>query len=947
MEALEQEIKVGKRLASGQVNQLKEAIKLLLAVMGYVGYEDNVDRLLMEVEAENKDWTRYEPEKAEENKPKPKTSSGGTGKSGANWTAGVGQTIIGNLARGEGGRFVSAANISSMMNQLEKENISPDMFTAMQDLLSGKEVSPDVLKQLQAAGLATEDGQASAKAAQILTSMKTGDPDQLKTTLSAKPGKTGKGGGKGSKPKKAPKPTKDEITATNIQETGLKIIEQGRITDVQLSALNKFANGETVDNSLMQELVAKGLVEIDENGYFSFTSAGNGFWSALEKADLRKALDSLNKAESNVASEIEAQQAEAETDQEVEAKIQETKDEFVRLTQFPELTNFLDFFNGKEVDVDFSKYGLTELDSNGNQITTRFGKQFAQAIQKGKLRDAVDAYRKAVASIEETEKNFDTENNLDCTGFKIFEDDNDAYILTWTTNAYQDREGEFFTLKAIEDYVQRNIESEAKGVYQFWHVPGSEFADIVAQVVAGKFLAEIGKFRKDEIGEAFKQFFKQYWQGHPTLAPDGWGCSHGFVYKREDRQDGIYEWFDKKESTILPLNEAANIFTVIQLFEGEKSMELSDKQVAAFEEVGKAIKKPNLLQKILDLGKKRTELIDNAGFESKQVQVKTEDGYEYPEKCFLYVPDAEKPSTWKLRICAPESTEVTREQLGAAAAAFSPGGFRGQKVELPQADIAKVKTKLREEYAKLGVKEEDVPQSIKEVEVKSLQEKFAEASKACATDLRKKMEDALATMEKEDGDKVEMLRQLSELVAQVQEEELRNALTEIVTAMQAMYTPVETEEEEVAVEVEMPVEEEVVKELDTETIAKALKLDQLSDLLEAQQKAIDENKVDKKALEDLAKAMVELSQKQIEDADKYKVLFDELVAAKKELSELKKEDEVKVAEKQARFTPYWGSRYQASKAAETVLSEDEAKEYRGPEVPSVIQSMSRKFMGGK
>ena len=104
--------------------------------------------------------------------------------------------------------------------------------------------------------------------------------------------------------------------------------------------------------------------------------------------------------------------------------------------------------------------------------------------------------------------------------------------MTWTTNAYEDRERETFALKSIEDYVERNVGNDDKGTYQFWHIDGSDFGDIVWQGVAGKFLVEIGKFRDDEIGQTFYKFFSDNPEGHKELAPIGWGTSHGFVYAK-------------------------------------------------------------------------------------------------------------------------------------------------------------------------------------------------------------------------------------------------------------------------------------------------------------------------------------------------------------------------------------------------------------------------------
>jgi len=80
---------------------------------------------------------------------------------------------------------------------------------------------------------------------------------------------------------------------------------------------------------------------------------------------------------------------------------------------------------------------------------------------------------------------------------------------------------------------------------------------------------------------------------------------------------------------------------------------------------------------------------------------KTEGGVEFPAAAYAYVGDPEKAETWKLRIWEDLEKKITVEQLGRAAAALSPGGFRGQKVDLPAEAVAGVKARIRAEYKKL------------------------------------------------------------------------------------------------------------------------------------------------------------------------------------------------------------------------------------------------------
>ena len=99
--------------------------------------------------------------------------------------------------------------------------------------------------------------------------------------------------------------------------------------------------------------------------------------------------------------------------------------------------------------------------------------------------------------------------------------------------------------------------------------------------------------------------------------------------------------------------------------------------------------------------------------EGMAVTKKEGDAGEFASSAYAYVPDAEKPSTWKLRL-EEEPGKVTARMLGDAAAAFSEGGFRGNRVELPEDAIAGAKAKIRAAYKALGTEAKDMPESVNE-----------------------------------------------------------------------------------------------------------------------------------------------------------------------------------------------------------------------------------------
>jgi regulator of replication initiation timing len=94
--------------------------------------------------------------------------------------------------------------------------------------------------------------------------------------------------------------------------------------------------------------------------------------------------------------------------------------------------------------------------------------------------------------------------------------------------------------------------------------------------------------------------------------------------------------------------------------------------------------------------------------------MKTEDGKQYPPSAYLYVPDPDKPSTWKLRIWDDPEKKITVAQLGRAAAALGPG-FRGNRVELEPDERRAAARKLIRLYREQGVEDEEIPEYLWEI----------------------------------------------------------------------------------------------------------------------------------------------------------------------------------------------------------------------------------------
>jgi len=96
---------------------------------------------------------------------------------------------------------------------------------------------------------------------------------------------------------------------------------------------------------------------------------------------------------------------------------------------------------------------------------------------------------------------------------------------------------------------------------------------------------------------------------------------------------------------------------------------------------------------------------------------KTEDGMQFPAAAYAYVPDGQKPSSWKLPLWETPEKKETRAQVGRAIAAIGKG-FRGKKADIPPAALAAVKKRIRGAWSKVhpGRAADEMPAAIREAE---------------------------------------------------------------------------------------------------------------------------------------------------------------------------------------------------------------------------------------
>ena len=146
----------------------------------------------------------------------------------------------------------------------------------------------------------------------------------------------------------------------------------------------------------------------------------------------------------------------------------------------------------------------------------------------------------------------------------------------------------------------------------------------------------------------------------------------------------------------------------------------------------------------------------------KAIEGKAYGGVKYPASDFAYVPDKDKPSTWKLRLTSAPGGKPDAGIVGAAVAALGEG-FRGKRVQIPDADRPAVIARVRAAWKQANPDKggEELPDVLKgetnkmPMTLEQLEKKFTEV-------------DATVTILKAEND---LLKRENELVTKMSKKE--------------------------------------------------------------------------------------------------------------------------------------------------------------------------------
>lgn len=144
------------------------------------------------------------------------------------------------------------------------------------------------------------------------------------------------------------------------------------------------------------------------------------------------------------------------------------------------------------------------------------------------------------------------------TAFKVV---GNHWVASWSNNL-EDRDGEIFTAKAIDDFVVRvDMGVAALPELWVWHVPGTRIGQAEWVDRHGHFLMAMGTFDETPAGEKARDYYAKH--------SNSKSLSHGFTFPVSQFDGKHYHQFNTFEISLLPRGAEANLYTSL---EGVKEM---------------------------------------------------------------------------------------------------------------------------------------------------------------------------------------------------------------------------------------------------------------------------------------------------------------------------------------------------------------------------------------
>lgn len=150
--------------------------------------------------------------------------------------------------------------------------------------------------------------------------------------------------------------------------------------------------------------------------------------------------------------------------------------------------------------------------------------------------------------------------------FLVFKDvDGVDRWVSFSTNAFEDREKEIVSTKAIEKNISEADETGDYGTLRLFHIKGTDIGRCDFQALEGRFLIESGVFDDTRLANKAKEYF--------LTTDEPLGVSIGFMHPISALIDGVYSEVKIFERSVCPQGDAANPWTTFMAIQKGATMD--------------------------------------------------------------------------------------------------------------------------------------------------------------------------------------------------------------------------------------------------------------------------------------------------------------------------------------------------------------------------------------
>lgn len=240
-----------------------------------------------------------------------------------------------------------------------------------------------------------------------------------------------------------------------------------------------------------------------------------------------------------------------------------------------------------EREADMSKNNSQFIDKPSEETSTKDTKPLADSVYLSAISDLVATLKDFITSFKAGARHSKSDNDkvqaihddavalgAECMGKMSVVKQSDGKLrwVMFSSTAYQDKDGEIVSQKALEEDVARMDASGDYGPLDWWHVNGLNLGQCDYNAMDGRVLIESGTFKNKAIGEAIQANASKLGGSisfyHPPSEPDN---------------SGVYKNIRRFARALLPIQQASNLFT--RLTVKESSMNIAKEKFDALKDL--------------------------------------------------------------------------------------------------------------------------------------------------------------------------------------------------------------------------------------------------------------------------------------------------------------------------------------------------------------------------